>query len=164
MRSLHETWLFEATQGALPAWKRALLARALRRDARLRALALELLEFECEPAPDGPDLLPRLRPRLAAEAARPERPLFPSAWIPAGAIAALLLTALVAVGVHPNRGRQGDASVNPAAGGAAPALPALASVPLPAAAAVPSAAKSAAAPSPVSAGAATRPSPKTGQP
>ncbi len=100
-RRVYELWILEAASGRLEGWKLPLLRRALGRDPELRALALDLLDFECSEAPpeSAPDLRPRLRPLVAAEPA--ERALFPSAWIPAGALAALALTALVALGVRP---------------------------------------------------------------
>jgi hypothetical protein len=115
-RAVYESWLLEAAEGRLAGWKAPLLKRALRRDLGLRCLAMELLEFECEGTEGTPalDLRPRLRAHVLADVHAPERPLFPSAWIPAGAIAALLITAVVALGVHQDRGHQGEASVQPA--------------------------------------------------
>ncbi|MGH7442049.1 MAG: hypothetical protein ACREKE_05180 [bacterium] len=115
-RMLYESWLFGSIQGPLSGWKQALLARALRRDLGLRCLAVELLEFECDPeTPDlALDLRASLREHILAEEQEPERPLFPSAWIPAGAIVALILTAVVALTVHPFKPSQTEASVQPA--------------------------------------------------
>jgi len=99
LRPLYEAWLLDATQGPLAPWKRALLKRALVRDEALRCLAAELAQFSQEPAAHAMDKAPDLRPRLRALTAQPEaeRPLFPNAWVPAGAIAFLLLLAMVAM-------------------------------------------------------------------
>jgi hypothetical protein len=119
LRPFFESLLFKASQAGLPSWQRSLLAWALRRDEALRCLALELAEFNSGEAPENPaaesapDLLPRLRARIASEA-RPmaERPLFPSGWVPAGAIAVLLVTGWVALAVKPaaDGGRAANAS------------------------------------------------------
>jgi hypothetical protein len=105
-RSLYESWLFKSTQAGLPGWQRSLLARALREDEALRCLAFELAEFNCGPAPEGTrmtDLGPRLRALIADDTDGPalEKPLFPSGWVPAGAIAVLLITGLIALAVKP---------------------------------------------------------------
>ena len=119
LRPFFESLLFKATQASLPSWQRSLLAWALRKDEALRCLALELAEFNSAEAPEGanaepaPDMAPRLRARIAAET-RPvvERPLFPSGWVPAGAIAVLLVTGWVALSVKPaaDGGRAANAS------------------------------------------------------
>jgi hypothetical protein len=105
LRPLFEAWLLEASQNPLPAWQRSLLAWALRHDEALRCLAVELAEFSHEEAPEAeaaPDLRPRLHAHIAGESLLPEeRPLFPNVWIPAGGIAVLLVTAWVALAVHP---------------------------------------------------------------
>jgi hypothetical protein len=102
-RPLYEHWLLEATQAPLPAWKRRLLKQALSRDTALRCLAAELAEFSNETHAPAADKAPDLRARVVARALEPERqrPLFPSAWVPAGGIAVLLLLALVAVFQRP---------------------------------------------------------------
>lgn len=99
LRPLFEAWLMDAAKGPLAAWKRRWLKRALRRDEALRCLAAELAEFsypaQAPAAEEAPDLRPRLRALTTQLEA--DRPLFPNAWVPAGAIAFLLLLALVAV-------------------------------------------------------------------
>jgi hypothetical protein len=119
LRPFFESLLFKATQAGLPSWQRSLLAWALRKDEALRCLALELAEFNSAEAPEraqeeiAPDFAPRLMARIAADA-RPlvERPLFPSGWVPAGAIAVLLVTGWVALSVKPaaDGGRSTNAS------------------------------------------------------
>jgi len=105
LRPVYESWLFQATQDELSSWQLALLGRALRKDEALRGLALELAEFNEDEAPaaeHAPDLRSRLRTLLVVEhVLNVERPLFPSAWVPAGAIAVLLITAWVALAVKP---------------------------------------------------------------
>lgn len=51
MRSILESWIFEASASGLPAWKRQLLKLALRHDAQLRATALDLAVFLREERP-----------------------------------------------------------------------------------------------------------------
>jgi hypothetical protein len=99
LRPLYESWLLDATQAPLGPWKRGLLKQALNQDTALRCLAAELAEFSHETHAPAGDRAPDLRTRLVALATEPEqeRALFPSAWVPAGAIALLLLLALVAV-------------------------------------------------------------------
>lgn len=98
LRPLFERWLLAATQAPLAPWKRTLLRRALQRDEALRCLAMELAVFEHE-LPARNEGLPDLRPRLQAIVSSgdevQERPLFPSGWIPAGALALMLLMALL---------------------------------------------------------------------
>jgi hypothetical protein len=101
LRALHERWLLQAAEGPLPRWKRALLARALRRDPGLRRRALDLAEFLYEEDSEGleaPDLVFGLKARL--DGLRQERPLFPAAWMPVAAAAALALTALLVLMVR----------------------------------------------------------------
>lgn len=135
LRPLYEAWLFKATEGGLPAWQGKLLARALRDDEALRCLAAELAEFSHGEAPAGenaPDLAYRLGARIAEDSVQaPERPLFPSAWVPAGAIAVLLITGWVALAVKPAADpRAGEASAQPSK--AAEELALAAPLPLPA--------------------------------
>jgi hypothetical protein len=123
LRPLYESWLFKATETGLSGWQRTLLARALRGDEALRRLALELAEFNRGPAPlleGAPDLAPRLRALIADESGSPvERPLFPSGWVPAGAVAVLLITGWIALSVkpapEPTRGTSESSAQAPAA-------------------------------------------------
>lgn len=136
LRPLYEAWLFQATEGGLPGWRSFLLARALRDDEALRCLAAELAEFNHGEAPAGenaPDLAPRLRARIAEESVQAaERPLFPSAWVPAGAIAVLLITGWVALSVKPaSDPRAGEASAQPSKAAEELALEVPAPVPVP---------------------------------
>lgn len=105
LRPLYERWLLQATHAPLAPWRRRLLARALEDDEDLRCLAAELAQFsheESAPAAlKAPDLRPRLRALLRETPV--ERPLFPNAWIPAGAVAVLLVLALVAALQNPIR-------------------------------------------------------------
>lgn len=104
LRPLYESWLFKATETGLPGWQRGLLARALRGDEALRCLAFELAEFNCEPAPPAQDastMALRLRAHIADDTSPLERPLFPSGWVPAGAVAVLLFTGWIALSVKP---------------------------------------------------------------
>lgn len=103
-RPLYESWLFKATETGLPGWQRTLLARALRGDEALRCLAFELAEFNCEPAPlthDASIMAARLRAHISDDTSPLERPLFPSGWVPAGAVAVLLITGWIALSVKP---------------------------------------------------------------
>jgi hypothetical protein len=99
LRPLFEAWLLDATQGPLAPWKRRLLKRALDRDEALRCLAAELAQFSYEAHAPAADKAPDLRPRLRALTAdaHTDAPLFPSPWVPAGAIAFLLLLAVIAI-------------------------------------------------------------------
>lgn len=113
-RPLYESWLFESTRRQSSPWKRALLERALRRDEALRCLALELAEFNAEaeaPEVRAPDLRGRLGELVRLDESPAERPLFPSAWVPAGAIAVLLVTAWVALAIKPPRAQEGESSI-----------------------------------------------------
>ena len=104
LRPLYESWLFKATEADLPGWQRSLLARALRGDEALRCLAFELAEFNCDPAPlnhDASTMATRLRAHIADDTSPLERPLFPSGWVPAGAVAVLLITGWIALSVKP---------------------------------------------------------------
>lgn len=119
LRPLFEAWLMKATEQPLPGWQARLLAWGLRRDEELRCLALELAEFNEGEAPESeqaPDLRPRLRALIAPEASLPvEAPLFPSGWIPAGALAALVIAGLVALAMNPSKTQQAEASSSEAA-------------------------------------------------
>ncbi len=135
LRPLFEAWILEATQGELPAWRRSLLAWALRRDEALRLLALELAEFNQEEAPaneQAPDLRARLRSHIQGETLLPgEAPLFPNVWVPAGGIAVLLVTAWVALAVHPAADQHlEDASAQSAKAAEELALPTFTPTPL----------------------------------
>jgi hypothetical protein len=104
LNPLFESWLFQAAQEEIPSWKKALLRRALREDAALRSVALALADFMAGASPLDeacPDFRGAVRLRIAdSEAPKTERPLFPSAWVPAGAIAVLVVTAIVALSIQ----------------------------------------------------------------
>lgn len=143
LRPLFEAWLMDAAKGPLAPWKRRWLKRALRRDEALRCLAAELAEFsylaQAPAAVQAPDLRPRLR--TLASQLEADRPLFPNAWVPAGAIAFLLLLALVAVlqrpSVAPLDEQQARARRDADAATLALPSPTLTASPTPAAGAVP---------------------------
>jgi hypothetical protein len=98
LRPLFERWLLAAAQAPLAPWKRSLLLWALERDEALRCLAMELAVFEHETAAREEqlhDLAPRLNAILSSGDEVLDKPLFPSSWIPAGALAAMLLVGLL---------------------------------------------------------------------
>ncbi len=97
-RPLLESWLLEGDAANLAPWRAALLRRALAHDEALRCLAAELAEFTQSEEPKGPDLRPKLQ-ALVLKEGEPSwlEPLFPSAWVPGTAVAALALAALVAL-------------------------------------------------------------------
>ena len=137
LRPLFERWLLDATQAPLAPWKRSLLLRALKQDTALRQVALELADFEHRDAPEPnalPDLAPRLKAILSSDDRSLDQPLLPSAWLPAGALAAMLLVIML-VTLFDGRvsGPQGDqqARVQDNAAALALAIPTFTPTPTP---------------------------------